>query len=170
MYRRIVLPPTEPLTQGDKEMLRTNVLFKHIQVCTAQWGPLPGNREDRVWKRKGVQASEGGYYQLVSETPARVLQPDGRTDRRSFALAAVHLVLMVSLFAPAARATTLPPSPAPAAAHADPHHLPHQRGWRLLVQHPQAQAAARRRVSDGASGEGPGRGTRGGKETRTGLL
>lgn len=54
IYKRMALPPSEPPPQAEGELLRTNVLFKHIQVrgWDGGWGGdgwVGGGARKEVW-------------------------------------------------------------------------------------------------------------------------
>ncbi|GLI68837.1 hypothetical protein VaNZ11_013380 [Volvox africanus] len=64
MYKRIVLPTTEPLKQGDGEMLRTNVLFKHIQHMLTPTTSLVSEVGDSWFNTLKLKLPPGAEYEL----------------------------------------------------------------------------------------------------------
>ncbi|KXZ56360.1 hypothetical protein GPECTOR_1g319 [Gonium pectorale] len=64
MYRRMALPPSEPPPQGDKEMLRTNVLFKHVQRFLTPTTSLVSEVGDSWFNTLKLRLPAGCEYEL----------------------------------------------------------------------------------------------------------
>ncbi|GLC35760.1 hypothetical protein PLESTB_000491400 [Pleodorina starrii] len=64
MYKRIVLPPTEPPPQKEGEMLRTNVLFKHIQHMLTPTTSLISEVGDSWFNTLKLKLPPGAEYEL----------------------------------------------------------------------------------------------------------
>lgn len=124
MYNRMVLPPAEPPAQKEGEMLRTNVLFKHIQVGR-------GQREESR-NKQAARSTAPRYACWGRDAPG---------------CAGNGEVVLAGCVGGEAACKAACPLAVPHAALADAPDQPDQRGGRLVVQHAQVAPAARMRVS-----------------------